>query len=54
MSAGAKAAGHIKVIIPNSHDNSWRVGIRLESMGYCGSESLAAMEREWLAGFELE
>lgn len=54
MSAQGKAAGHIKVIIPNLHDNSWRVGIRLESMDYYGSESLAAIEREWLAGFELE
>lgn len=40
--------------MPNSHDNSLRVGIRLESMDSRGSESPAAIEREWLAGFELE
>ncbi|MBC3810698.1 hypothetical protein [Undibacterium aquatile] len=43
-----------KIIIPNSHDHFWRFGIRLESMDYCGSKSLAAIEREWLAVFELE
>jgi hypothetical protein len=40
-----------KIIIPNLHDHFWRFGIRLESMDYCGSESLAAIEREWLAVF---
>lgn len=51
---GEKTAVHIKDIIPNSRDHSWRIGIRLESMDYCGSESLAAIEQEWLPGFELE
>lgn len=37
-----------KAVTLNSHNHFWRFGIRLESMDYCGSESLAAIEREWL------